>query len=111
MDYILSNTNKTVNTEHQSLDDIDLFFKSIALTVKKLSPYNQILAKARVSTLISDLQIQELSNINRRYFSSDSINTSVTSTPTPSPYTPEPQTTNPQQPTTLYTVPNYYTTS
>ncbi|XP_003396199.1 uncharacterized protein LOC126915783 [Bombus affinis] len=100
MDYASSNTNRTVNEEQQTMDDIDLFFKSIALTVKKLSPYNQIIAKARVSSVISELQIQELSNTNRQHFSSESLNSSAVSTPTPSPCTLESlQTINPQQPT------------
>lgn len=82
MDYVLSN--RTANIE-QTMDDTDLFFKSIALSVKKLSPYNQVIAKARVSSVLSELQMQELSRTNGEHISSDSLYSTVVSTPSPSP--------------------------
>ncbi|XP_046144392.1 uncharacterized protein LOC114882602 [Osmia bicornis bicornis] len=101
MNYILNNTK-----EEKAMDEIDLFFKSTALTVKELTPYNQIIAKTRISSIISELQLQELSNINCHHFSSQSLS----STPTPSPCTIEPlQPTHPQKPNTICTASNFYT--
>lgn len=61
MKYILRNKKENEDPEANTTNDIDLFFKSIAATVKKLSPYNQAIAKARVFSTVSQLEIEEIS--------------------------------------------------
>ncbi|KOC65508.1 hypothetical protein WH47_10088, partial [Habropoda laboriosa] len=80
MNYILKSKSESPEQQQQE-DDIDLFFKSIALTVKKLSPYTQAIAKARVFSIISALELEELSNKNRHHSPSYSSHSSVVPTP------------------------------
>ncbi|XP_014271110.1 uncharacterized protein [Halyomorpha halys] len=56
MEYIIDHR----MNERKSLDDIDQIFQGLAATVKKFSPYNQALAKAKVVSLVSDLEIEDL---------------------------------------------------
>ncbi|XP_043262451.1 uncharacterized protein LOC122403162 [Colletes gigas] len=51
--------------QNRNIDDSnELFFKSLAATVNKLTPYNQAIAKARTFAIVSELELQELSNKN-----------------------------------------------
>lgn len=56
MKYILQNRNKKENT------DIDLFFQSIAVSMKRLSPFNRAKAKLKIVSAITELEVQELKN-------------------------------------------------
>lgn len=63
MNYILNNrTTEDTNNKNENSDDIDLFFKSMAVMTKKLSEYNQAIVKSRVFNVISQLEIEELSS-------------------------------------------------
>lgn len=61
MDFILNNRSEPATHENKDACALDLFFSSIAKTVKTFSPYNQALAKSRVFSIISELEISELS--------------------------------------------------
>lgn len=61
MDFILNNRSQPATHENKDACALDLFFSSIAKTVKTFSPYNQALAKSRVFSIISELEISELS--------------------------------------------------
>lgn len=53
--------NQECNTTNQKeKDDVDKFFDSMAMTVKKLSPLNIALAKSRIFAIVSQLELAEL---------------------------------------------------
>ncbi|KAE9543349.1 hypothetical protein AGLY_003260 [Aphis glycines] len=60
-------------TKIEEEDPIDLFFKSIALTVKKFSPELKIKAKMDVLKIINDLELQNLKPSEQTTVSSDYI--------------------------------------
>ncbi|XP_017755456.1 PREDICTED: uncharacterized protein LOC108547438 [Eufriesea mexicana] len=81
MDFISSN--KYENTQpRDDTNDIDLFFQSMASTVKKFSPYNQAVAKARIFSIISEVEIQALSSMKCTHCSPYSLD-SISLAPTP----------------------------
>lgn len=59
MEYIIKTKEQNNVTETQQ-DGLDHFFLSIASTVKKFTPYNQNLAKAKIFSIVSDLELSEL---------------------------------------------------
>lgn len=61
MNYILNNRKETPQQVQNTTTDVDIFFQSMATTVKKFSPYNQANAKAKVFSIISEMEFNELS--------------------------------------------------
>lgn len=69
MDYILRTKEKSdeKETEH---DGLDHFFLSIASTVRNFTPYNQNLAKAKIFSIVSDLELKELKPCQEQLYQS-----------------------------------------
>lgn len=51
---------KAVETKKVEENAIDAFFKSIAISVKQLSPSSQVKAKVEICRIVSDLELMEL---------------------------------------------------
>ncbi|XP_022906565.1 uncharacterized protein [Onthophagus taurus] len=49
-------------SKNESLDDVDLFFASLAKTVKQFTPINRAVAKQKVFNLIFEIEKEELEN-------------------------------------------------
>lgn len=60
--------------ESKTNDPIDLFFQSVAATVKKFSPYYQNMCKTKVFSIVSELEMTQILE-----------NTSPVESPTPTP--------------------------
>lgn len=54
-DFGVSNTSKNTSTNH-----IDSFFAAMADTVKTFSPYNQVIAKSKIFSVISNLEMKQI---------------------------------------------------
>jgi len=53
--------NEKMNKSKQ--DETDLFYASIAQTVKSLSPINRVIARQKIVSVISDLQLSDMKSI------------------------------------------------
>lgn len=95
-DHVLNNKKtdtQQVTTSDIDTNDIDLFFNSIAATVKKLCPYNQVVAKTTVFSMVSQLEMAEMSGTSKflsptpssPIASSQSSHNTLIATPLPSP--------------------------
>lgn len=61
MKYIIEKEKEEVKSNNKTeIDLIDKFFQSMSLTVKQFSPYHQHLAKTRVFSVISELELEHL---------------------------------------------------
>jgi hypothetical protein len=67
MSKLLDDQNKS--QPHREYDELDRFFLNISDTVKKFSPYTQALAKNKVFTLVSEMELQELAPLNSTRYS------------------------------------------
>jgi hypothetical protein len=89
MEYIIKTKEKNNETETQQ-DGLDLFFLSIASTVKKFTPYNQNLAKSKIFSIVSDLELNELKSSQEQQYQSRNTPSSAfilpQSTQFPQPY-------------------------
>lgn len=80
------------DTQQVATTDIDLFFNCIAATVKKFRPYNQVIAKTTVFSLISQIEMVEISGASQVLPSasvpcpSQLPNNTLAFAPTPSPF-------------------------
>ncbi|GFU25098.1 uncharacterized protein NPIL_393881 [Nephila pilipes] len=57
------------------LDEVDLYFNSMAKIVKRLPPYERAQLRMQISTLIGNAELRTLSNESRRYASSKPCST------------------------------------
>jgi len=65
MRYIIEKEKKEeikANTEKNEIDVIDQFFQNMGSTVKQFSPYHQHLAKTRVFSVISELELDHINS-------------------------------------------------
>lgn len=89
MEYIIKTKEKNKETETEK-DGLDLFFLSMASTVKKFTPYNQSLAKAKIFSIVSDLEFNELKSSQEQQYQSGNTPSSAfippQSTQVPQPY-------------------------
>lgn len=58
--YIVDQKVKEEACRKDPLDDVDYLFLSLARTVKRMTPYNQAVAKAKVFNVVSELEIEEI---------------------------------------------------
>jgi hypothetical protein len=66
MNYILEKNHHI----SQSKDTVDLFFSSIAATVKSFKPYYQNIAKSRIFAIVSELEMEQIMKNHQRSGSS-----------------------------------------
>ncbi|XP_044760182.1 uncharacterized protein LOC123317641 [Coccinella septempunctata] len=79
MDYLLKN-------KQEEKDDVDAFFHGLAQTVKKMSPYYRAITKARVGSVVGEMEIQSIINPNPPVArTNDELNFSNSFTPITSP--------------------------
>lgn len=61
MKYVLETEEKAKAEEVvHSLEDVDYFFLSLAATVKRFSPYHRAIAKAKLFSFVSELEIEDI---------------------------------------------------
>ncbi|CAF4891243.1 unnamed protein product [Pieris macdunnoughi] len=65
-------------------DEIDMFFSSIAKTVKKLNRYSQSVLKSRIFNMVSEFELQEIKEQTNFYAGSSRHNTENTHNTGPS---------------------------
>ncbi|XP_047997028.1 uncharacterized protein LOC125234710 [Leguminivora glycinivorella] len=87
-------------------DEIDHFFLAISQTVKKFSPYVQALAKNKIFSLVSEMELQHLAPPSSSQYSSNPSPSSVMSLPT-STDTPMPTSPYWNEPTSLSNNPDW----
>lgn len=66
MNYILEKKNEENLEEKKESNAIDQFFLSMCSTVKQFSPYNQHLAKTKIVSIVSELELKNLRNMQQQ---------------------------------------------
>jgi hypothetical protein len=66
MKYILEKKNEENLKEKNEPSAIDQFFLSMCSTVKQFSPYHQHLAKTKIFSIISEIELENLGSIQQQ---------------------------------------------
>ena len=90
MEYIINNKKNAEN-----IDPIDAFFKGLAPTIKRFSPYYQHLARARIFQVVQELEWEQLSFEPNSFVSNSSSLSTISSPSQSTPTPPPPQSTAP----------------